>query len=164
MKKILLLLVLVAASSFSACTSRSKEAAEYNKLVIDEQVEIVRSFNEVDSTLNELDAESIDDSYHILRGKIKAGIRKLDSIGDFKGDPSLLLASKELFRGYDELVAGPYQELIVLLELPDSMFTSEEQLRAFKLEDEIVSNIHSLHKVYEEKQLAFGAKYNLVLE
>ncbi len=164
MKKALLLFVLVAVTSFSACTSRSEEAAQYNKLVIDEQVEIVRSFNEVDSTLNELDAESIDDSYHILRGKIKAGIRKLDSIGDFKGDRSLLMASKELFRGYDELVDGPYQELIVLLELPDSMFTSEEQLKAFKLEDEIVSNIHSLHNVYEEKQLEFGAKYNLVLE
>ncbi len=111
-----------------------------------------------------MDSESIDDAYHILRGKIKGGIRKLDSIGDFKGDPSLLQASKELFRGYDNLVAGPYQDLIELLELPDSMFTSEEQLKAFKLEDEIGENIHSLHDVYEAKQLEFGAKYNLVLE
>jgi hypothetical protein len=163
-KKAFFLIGVIIAISFSSCTSRSEEAADYNKLVIDEQIEIVRSFNEVDSTLNELDAESIDDAYHILRGKIKGGIRKLDSIGDFKGDPSLLQASKELFRGYDNLVAGPYQDLIKLLELPDSMFTSEEQLKAFKLEDEIVENIHSLHDAYEAKQLEFGAKYNLVLE
>jgi len=96
--------------------------------------------------------------------KLKVELEKLDSIGDFKGDPSLLQASKELFRGYDNLVAGPYQDLIELLELPDSMFTSEEQLKAFKLEDEIGENIHSLHDVYEAKQLEFGAKYNLVLE
>lgn len=164
MKNTLLFLGICCCILQSSCTSRSEAAAEYNKQVIDEQVEIVRSFNEVDSTLNELDAESIDDAYHILRGKIKGGIRTLDSIGGFKGDESLLLASKELFRGYDNLVDGPYQELILLLELPDSLFTSEEQLKAFKLEDQIIAEIHGLHEAYEVKQLAFGEKYNLVLE
>ena len=148
----------------ASCSSRSEQAALYNDRIIDRQIDIVLALNELDSSLNDLETDKIDDAYHILRGKVKEGIRTLDSIGDFKGDAGLLQASKTLFEGYDQLAAGPYHELITLLQLPDSAYGPDQQMQSFELEDQIGKGIESLHMAFEKQQRSFGERYNVVFE
>jgi hypothetical protein len=156
----LLLLALVAIG----CQSRSQQAAEYNDAIIASQVRIVEAFNSMDSVINEFDEQEIDNSYYILRGRVKEGLKALDTLGVFQGDSTLYLASKHLFLGYDTLVQTHYSELIDLLLLPDSQFTVEEQQKAFNAEARIAAHINTLHAAYEERQLEFGEKFNVVFE
>lgn len=150
--------------TLSACSSKAEEAAAYNDRLIAQQSYILDALNELDSTLNELDTTQIDDAYHILRGRIREGMRQVDSIGTFREDESLQSATIELFKGYDEIVAGPYQRLIELMELPDTAFTKVEQKRALMLEDEIIQEVESLHEDFIVKQNDFGEKYNVIFE
>ena len=146
------------------CNSKSEEAAAYNDRLIAQQEYILDALNELDSTLNALDTTRIDDAYHILRGRIREGLRQVDSIGTFQKDESLQAATIELFKGYDEIVAGPYQRLIELMELPDTSFTQVEQKRALMLEDEIIEGVESLHQDFILRQNDFGERYNIVFE
>lgn len=150
--------------SFSSCNSRSEEAAAYNDRLIAQQEFVLNALNELDSTLNKIDTSRIDDAYHILRGRIREGIRQVDSIGTFQKDPMLHDATVALFEGYDNMVAGPYKELIDLIELPDTLFTQLEQQKALRLEDSIISGIESLHEDFISTQKDFGEKYNVVFE
>lgn len=146
------------------CNSKSEEAAAYNDRLIAQQEYILDALNELDSTLNALDTTRIDDAYHILRGRIREGLRQVDSIGTFREDESLQTATTELFKGYDEIVAGPYQRLIELMELPDTAFTQVEQKRALMLEDEIIEGVESLHQDFILRQNDFGERYNVVFK
>ncbi|MFM1932403.1 MAG: hypothetical protein RL226_1706 [Bacteroidota bacterium] len=158
------ILALVILSTIVGCASRSEQAAAYNDAIINRQIEIVGSINELDSSLNDLDSPRIDEAYHILRGKIKESLRTLDTLGGFDGDDALLQAGKQLFTGYDQLADGPYRQLIELLQLPDSAYGPEQQLQSFELEEQISSGIETLHEAFEKQQLSFGERYNVKFE
>lgn len=148
----------------AGCESRSEQAAAYNDAIIARQIKIVDAFNQMDSVMNEMDEKEIDNSYYILRGKVKEGIKALDTLGTFQGDSTLYIASKALFEGYDTLVETHYAALIDLILLPDSQFTTVEQQKAFDEESKIVSQIEALHAAYEMHQKEFGEKFNVVFE
>jgi hypothetical protein len=146
------------------CDSRSEQAAAYNDRLIERQVYVLDAFNDLDSSLSSIDTSYIDEAYHILRGRIKESLREVQQMNDFKGDAELKNATIDLFRGYDELAAGPYNQLIDLISLPDSSFTPRQQLRALELEDDIINGSASLHQSYAKRQQAFGERYNVTFE
>lgn len=146
------------------CESRSEQAADYNDRLIEQQHYVLQGFNILDSSLNDVDTTRIDEAYHILRGRIKESIREVQAMEVFKGDDSFRKATLDLMRGYDDLVAGPYNSLITLITLPDSAFKPSQQLQAFELEDEIIDGSKSLHQSYAKHQEAFAERYNVVVE
>lgn len=146
------------------CQSRSEKAALYNDRLIDQQIYVLEALNELDSSLNYMDTQRMAEAYQILQGRLKESLRSIEGIGDFDGDPQLKEATKDLLEGYDEIVAGPYLELIQLIDLPDSMFTPQQQLRAFEVEDQIIEGVKDLHQSFSKKQQSFGEKYKLIFE
>lgn len=147
-----------------ACQTRSDKAAVYNDAIIDQQIEIMMAFNQMDSVMNELSTEELEDTYLILRGKVKEGLKGLDGMGEFEKDGTLLTASWKLFRGYDGLMQDEYARLIEILQMPDTTMTLDIQQEAFDLESDIVLKMKELHKEYEQKQREFGEKYHVVFE
>lgn len=157
--------IFLAAILFSTgCESRSEQAAAYNDQLIDKQRYVLEAFDDLDSSLNDVDTTKMDDAYQILRGRIKESIRKVEAMDDFKGDASFKKATLNLLRGYDELVAGPYRDLMSLISLPDSAFKPSQQLKAFELEDDIIDGSKGLHQSYAKQQKSFAERYNLVVE
>lgn len=164
MKRWYSIILLVAVLHTTGCESRSQQAATYNDRLIEQQHYVLEAFNDLDSSLNDVDTTKIDEAYHILRGRIKESIREVEAMEDFKGDDSFRKATLDLMRGYDELVADPYSELIALMSLPDSAFKPSQQLQAFELEDEIIKGSKSLHQSYAKHQESFAERHNVFVE
>ncbi|MGB0424471.1 MAG: LIC11966 family surface protein [Flavobacteriales bacterium] len=148
----------------TSCTTRSDKAATYNDSIIAQQTEIIEAFDQMDSVMSTLNNEEMESTYLILRGKVKEGLKTLDTLGAFEKDDILLKASKDLFRGYDHLMQNEYSDLLQIIQLPDSAITVDVQQEAFGLESDIVMTMKTLHTDYESKQRTFGEKYNVVFE
>lgn len=156
--------LLVCSMWLLSCTTRSDKAASYNDSIIAQQSEIIEAFDQMDSVMSTLNNEEMESTYLILRGKVKEGLKSLDTLGAFEKDDALLKASRDLFRGYDRLMQNEYSELLEIIQLPDSAITTDDQQEAFGLESDIVMTMKTLHSDYESQQRAFGEKYNVVFE
>jgi len=162
--KALPIFLLACAICFLSCTTRSDKAASYNDSIIAQQTEIIEAFDQMDSVMSTLNNEEMESTYLIVRGKVKEGLKSLDTLGAFEKDDALLQASRDLFRGYDRLMQNEYSELLEIIQLPDSAITTNVQQEAFGLESDIVMTMKTLHTDYELKQRSFGEKYNVVFE
>ncbi|NQX91008.1 MAG: hypothetical protein HRT74_02520 [Flavobacteriales bacterium] len=163
MKRILWIMILVVLA-MSSCTTRSDKAAVYNDSIIEQQAQIIEAFNQMDSTMLINNDSEMESAYLILRGKVKEGLKSLDTLGNFEKDPILLKASKELFSGYDMLMQDEYQELLNILRMEPEAITPEVIQEAHNLESDIVLKMKDLHSEFRASQMAFGEKYNVNFE
>lgn len=148
----------------SGCDSRAEQAAAYNDRVVALQDDLINRFNALDSALNSLDASEAERIRLELLAQAAIHLTALDSLGSFEEDPELLEASKALFATYTRLASHDYKRFIDLLALPDTLFTTEAQEEAFRLEDRLITQVDSAHEVFRQQQQAFGARYRLVFE
>lgn len=148
----------------SGCDSRAEQAAAYNDRVVALQSDLINRFNALDSALNSMDAQEAERIRLELLSQVSVHISALDSLGSFEEDPELLEATKSLFSTYTRLVSDDYKRFIDLLALPDTLFTTDAQEEAFKLEDRLISQVDSAHEVFRQQQQAFGARYRLIFE
>ncbi len=160
MKKVLYILPLIVLF-ITACESRSEKAAVYNDAIIDHQISIIEAFDRLDSSFNQYDADEMDYSYLMLEAEIKTGLRILDTIGGFGKDTLLLDAARDLFHFYDEMADKEYVELIDLLKIPDSLYTSEDQTHAFNLNANINMKFNEAHEQFISAQKHFGGQFNV---
>jgi len=163
MKKTLIVLSLIAIF-ISACDSRSEKAADYNDTLIDHQISIIQAFDRLDSSFSEYDAGEMDYSYLMLEAEIKTGLRVLDTLGGFKSDTILSSSALELFEFYEKVADTEYVQLMELLNIPDSLYTSENQSEAFNIHATINNQFKEAHRNFIAAQKQFGKKFNVEFE
>lgn len=156
-----LFVIAVALITVSGCDSRAEQAAAYNDEIIRRQAKIVEAINSLDSSLNNIEFESMNDRKSALVATIDEGLTELDQLGPFNEDSTFLGATRALFLAYHDLVESDYNRLIELISLPDSAFTSEVQEEAFAVERRVVERIRALHAGFEAAQTEFGNAYRL---
>ncbi len=148
----------------SGCDNRAEQAAAYNDQVVALQTDLVMRLNALDSALNSLDTEQAERLRLELLDQLKLHLNQLDTLGAFDDDHELLEASKSLFSTYNQVVSTDYERFITLMALPDTLFTTDAQEEAFKLEDRLISQVDSAHEAFRQRQEAFGVRYRLVFE
>jgi hypothetical protein len=153
--------VAIALITASGCDSRAEQAAAYNDEIIRRQAKIVQAINGLDSSLNNIEFESMGQRKNELVTAIDEGLVELNQLGPFNEDSTFLAATKGLFQAYHDLVESDYSRLIELISLPDTAFTSEVQEEAFAVERRVVERIRTLHAGFEQAQTQFGNTYRL---
>jgi len=157
-----LLSLFVCLICFSNCETRSAKASKYNGEIMLHQYEISRGFTQLDSALNTYDGREIDHAHKILAAQIVNGQRMLDTLGTFKGDSMLLLASRDLFNFYEDVSESEYPELMVILQRPDSVYTRADETRAYELDSLIRDRFKTSHEYFISIQSKFWGNYNIV--
>ena len=158
----ILLSLFVCLICFSNCETRSAKASRYNDAIMLHQYEISGGFTQLDSAISTYDGREIDYAHKILAAQIVNGQRMLDTLGTFKGDSVLLLASRELFNFYENVSEGEYPELMVILQRPDSVYTRADEARAYELDSLIRDRFKISHEHFLSSQREFWGKYNIV--
>lgn len=150
----------------TACSHRSERAAEYNDSIVNQQMNIIRAFDLVDSTLNDtlVQPDRLDYAFMNLQATVKRGLLALDSIGSFQKDPSLGLAAKELFRSYEGLAGVEYKLLLGIKRLPTDQITQAVADSSLAIQQRILNTSKIAQERFLKEQEAFGAKYNLEFE
>lgn len=143
------------------CETLADRAAAYNDNIMHHQVRMAEAFNDLDESLNNLESESMQANYEILKGRIQEGKRGLEQLGAFDKDNEFQQAALALFTTYDEVSDRHYSRLLQHLLLPDSLFTPEIQEAAFAEERAIYEEMKRAHEEFETAQERFGERYNL---
>jgi hypothetical protein len=151
----------IALITASGCDSRAEQAAAYNDEIIRRQAKIVEAINKLDSSLNNIEFETMGQRKRELVAVIDEGLVELNQLGPFDEDTTFLGATKSLFHAYHDLVESDYTRLIELISLPDTAFTSVVQEEAFAVERRVVERIRALHSGFEQAQTEFGNTYRL---
>lgn len=157
----ILFIFAIALVTVSGCDSRAEQAAAYNDEIIRRQAKIVEAINLLDSSLNNMAFEIMDQRRNELAAAIDQGLLELEEVGPFDEDSSFYAATESLFKAYKDLVETDYQRLTELISLPDSAFTVEAQEEAFIVERRVVERIRAEHQTFEDAQKEFGEKYRL---
>jgi hypothetical protein len=150
----------------ASCSHRSERAAEYNDSIVNQQMNIIRAFDLVDSTLNDtlVQADRLDYAFMNLQTTVKRGLLALDSIGSFQKDPSLGLAAKELFRSYESLAGIEYNLLMGIKRMPADQVTQTIADSSLAIQQRILNTSKIAQERFLKEQETFGAKYNLEFE
>ena len=72
--------------------------------------------------------------------------------------------ARVLFKTYESLSSNEFPQIIELLNIPDSSFTTENQTAVFKLQAQINENLNDAHGRFLEAQEDFGKKYKVEFE
>lgn len=158
----LFLLLGILAMTFSSCETRSAKAGRYNDSIMQHQYGISEDFTNLDSALIDDDGHEMDDAHILLLAEIVNGQRMLDTLGNFKGDSSLLMASRHLFNFYEKVSETEYPELMEILQRPDSAYTRADQDRAYILDSLIRKQFSASHEDFLLSQREFWGNYNIV--
>ena len=157
---LLLLLALVVVST--GCETRSAKAVRYNDAILNQQAQISLAFNAMDSALNTFDGREMEYAQKLLQAEVMKGQKLLDTIGTFRGDSSLLVASRSLFNFYETVAEDDYAELMHILSIPDSSYTRDHQTRAYELDSVIRVEFKVAHDAFVRKQQKFWNQYHIV--
>jgi hypothetical protein len=158
----LFLLLGILAMTFSSCETRSAKAGRYNDSIMQHQYGISEDFTNLDSALNTYDGREMDDAHILLLAEIVNGQRMLDTLGYFKGDSTLLMASRALFSFYEKVSETEYPELMEILQRPDSVYTRVDEERAYTLDSLIREQFSASHEDFLLRQREFWGNYNIV--
>lgn len=158
----LLLALFICTTTFSSCETRSAKAGRYNDTIMHHQYEISEGFTILDSALNTYDGREMDYAHKLLAAKIVTGQKLLDTLGTFKGDSTLLIASRTLFNFYEDISEEEYPELMQILQRPDSVYTKADESRAYELDSLIRDRFTSSHHDFLTRQHEFWGQYNIV--
>jgi hypothetical protein len=156
---ILFFTVLVA---IAGCETRSSKAGVYNDRIMHHQYEISEGFSVLDSALNTYDSAEIVVARAVLNARITTGLRLLDTLNGFSGDTTLSMAARSLFSFYHKVANDEYTELSMILQKPDSIYTVEDQMRAWALDSIIRVRFKDSHDAFLTEQQTFWGKYNIV--
>lgn len=153
--------IIVLAACTVGCQSRSRQAAEYNDQIIDQQYQIMQAFEGLDTIMRTRDAQRMDDALVIARGEIIKGLRLLDTIGTFHKDEILLKGAQDLFATYEALSKSEYPEMIGLLKVDEPQDTAAHVEHIYRVESEIHSIRTESYDAFLKVQEEFGKQYNL---
>lgn len=149
---------------FFACNRTAEKAADYNDKIINLQRQVIEDVNEMDSTLVDYNSEEMEIAHLELKTEIRKSLQNLKSVGAFRNDSSLYIAAEDLFLFYKKISDNQYQQLIEIMETPDSLYTLEDQQRALAIEDTIRDAFDQHHEEFASAQQKFSEKYRLTIE
>lgn len=144
-----------------SCNNQSERAAEYSDEIMVHQIAIIDAMDSLKASFRRYETEEMNYAHVDLQKSIGDGVRKLNSIEPFGNDTIYLDQARSLFKAYENLSKNEIPQIIEILNIPDSSFTSENQSKVFKLQKTINSTLEDSHDEFLQAQLDFGKKYKV---
>jgi len=170
MRKIIYLL-LIPIFIFSLQSCKKESAADYNNSIIEQQIAIVLSIDNLKKAIDNYNAipakdaiEGMNKMYDEAIFQLDSGITVVTALDPFKKDATLKTAALTLFNSYKKIIETEYKEIINLYKIPDEMFKTEDQQKLDKLLTESNQKLEESFNAFSLVQKQFAEKHNLTLE
>lgn len=163
------LLISIFVLSLHSCKKES--AADYNNTIIEQQIAIVLSIDNLKKAIDNYNAipakdaiagmnKSFDEAISLL----DSGINVVKALKPFKKDETFKNGALTLFEIYKQIVENEYKEIINLYKIPDEMFKPEDQQKLDELLTNSNKKLEEAYNTFTAIQKQFAEKYNLTLE
>ena len=145
---------------FTSCDELSKgpssiNAVSYNDSIIEEQSKVIKYM--LDMTRNmESNLSEADKQREAGVNQAKLSIRKIEMLGDFKGDNSLGNAAMDMFKFYQNTFESDFKEMLSILK--KEKIDSLDIQRVSEINASLAVKETQVHSAFEIEQKKFAQK------
>ncbi|MDF2516826.1 MAG: hypothetical protein K0R59_2122 [Sphingobacterium sp.] len=154
MKQFLTGILTVAVLTMSGCNSGTKDPAAYNNSIISVINGSEKHIESMNAAMNSADYAKAEQVRTDWEKSLNADIKKVEDLGDFKGDASFQKAVLDGLNGYKKIVTEDYPKLIELRKSKNPDATTESALL-----DNINKAFESMSNGVNKASTEFEGKY-----
>lgn len=154
MKQFLTGILTVAVLTMSGCNSGTKDPAAYNNSIITVINGSEKHIESMNAAMNAADYAKAEQVRTDWEKSLNADMKKVEDLGDFKGDASFQKAVLDGLNGYKKIVTEDYPKLIELRKSKNPDATTESTLL-----DNINKAFESMSNGVNKASTEFEGKY-----
>lgn len=143
------------------CNSQSEKAASYNNDILSHQMQISDAIDSLKQSFRKHEAVNMDRAMVNLKKSVYDGLGQIDRMGPFGKDTIFKHEARVLFQSYENLCKNEFPNMVSILEIPDSTFSTEDQSKLFQIQSQMNTLIKESEEKFKIAQKDFGEKYNL---
>jgi hypothetical protein len=163
MKKLFLGMGVAVLFLLTACGPTTDQAVAYNDQLIAEQIKIVDKLNALDQSLEDYESGLFAQAHADLLTQIEASTKVVTAAEDFDGKADYKTELLALFTAYKSAAEGEYKQMVDIYQLPDSLYTKDDENRFNELWAASNEKINGAMDKFNVFQESFATKWNFAL-
>lgn len=165
MKRTMTLVMLTAVLFFTACGPTTDDAIKYNDQIIDQQVKIIGTIDNLYDALEKwTNHGGMDAAYQNAMKQVELGTADVSAMDKFDGSTEFKDAALKLFGIYKSVLDNEFKEMIAINKLPDDQYTTEMKAKFDQLNDMAFKKMDDGLNELQVVQNRFAAKYKFEIE
>jgi len=140
---------------FSQCGPTMQEAIDYNDKIINDQVLVINSINDLEAAIGTFDTLKIITALERAKSKVNSTKASLILLGGFNENNEFQEATIKLYDLFESQLNNEYAEELEIYKLSDDDYTAEKKERF----NELILSLNNRYQVVFENFLASQKKF-----